>query len=84
MIKRWPGLVCASITIACGIYSFVNPFIKTFDEKYDIICGGIIDSFTDSIKFVKEFWNFNYNSVFNYLFEMRNVKCDNPFDISFA
>jgi hypothetical protein len=72
----WPPFVlCCSTLFGLGLGIFV-PFLRTFDENYNIFCGGVTDVYKDSIKFIKDFWHFCYHSYFDYLFKIRTDICE--------
>jgi len=81
----WPVVVCvATLFFGAGLGLF-QPIHRTFDEDYNVFCGGIVDTIKESAKYVKEFWHFNYDSYFSYLFDFRTYKLiegEQPFDIS--
>lgn len=81
----WPPSVLCFSLIFGVIYGLFNPILKTFDSNSDLLCGGIQETFEDSVRFVKDFWRFNTNSFFSYLFELRTHQLrdeEKPFDIS--
>ena len=80
----WPILIAFASSIFGILYGLFCPVVRTFDSDYDIIFGGFADVFIDTFKFIGEFWDFNYVSVFTYLFEIENKKSDQPFDISIS
>ncbi|OUM63835.1 hypothetical protein PIROE2DRAFT_9576 [Piromyces sp. E2] len=65
-----------SLLLAC--YGFV----KTFNYDYNLFFGGIVGTFEDTWYYIKEFWDFNYNSFFAYLLEIEDRRVDEPFDIN--
>ena len=81
----WPPSVCiATLVFGAGLGLF-QPITHTFDDQYEVFCGGIIETLKDSAQYVKEFWKFNNNSYFSYLFDFRSYKLgenEKPFDIS--
>lgn len=82
----WPVCVLVAYIVYGAGFGLFKPTKPTFDEKYNVFCGGIGEALTDSCKNVKEFHNFNANSYFTYLSDYRNYKLqpnEKPFDISF-
>ena len=41
-LLTWPPLVCFSSIFFGAFYGIGLPVVRTFDEEYDIFCGGII------------------------------------------
>lgn len=81
----WPEFVLIVFLIISVGEGLFSPITKTFDERYNLFYGGIIETISKSLKNVKDFWNFNYNSYFSYLADFRNEKLSTdkkPFDIS--
>lgn len=81
----WPPSVLILSLIFGVSFGLFNPIVKTFDPYYNLICGGIKETLAESFHFVAEFWCFNTNSYFSYLFELRNYRLidgEKPFDIS--
>jgi hypothetical protein len=81
-LLSWPILVIFVSSVFGILYGFLCPVVRTFDEDYNICCGGFTDTFIDVFDFIKQFWKFNYHSYFTYLSEIENRKVDKPFDIS--
>ncbi len=78
----WPILVALASTFYGILYGLFGPTFYTFDSDYNLLYGGMGKIFEDTCKFIGDFWDFNYNTYFNYLSEMQTRKVDNPFDIS--
>ena len=81
----WPECVLIAYFLVGAGYGLFVPIAKTFEEKYNLFCGGIYETLTDGCKNVSEFWHFNYNSYFTYLADFRSYKLgegEKPFDIS--
>lgn len=81
----WPECVSIAYLAYGGGFGLFKPIMATFNEEYELFCGGIFESIYESFKNVKEFWNFNYNSYFSYLQDFRVYKLshgEKPFDIS--
>lgn len=78
----WPILIFFSSALFGIFYGLFCPILRTFDSNYDLLLGGFIDVFQDTFKYIGYFWDFNYNSYFNYLFEIENKKVEKPFDFS--
>lgn len=78
----WPILVMLVGTFLGMLYGLFCPVVRTFDSDYNIILGGFADVFKDIFKFIKKFWNFNYDSYFSYLREIESRQVDEPFDIN--
>ena len=81
----WPPSVCIATFVFGAGYGLFQPIVRTFDDQYEVFCGGIIETLTEGIKYVKEFWRLNSDSYFTYLLDFRNYKLkegEKPFDIS--
>ena len=81
----WPPSVCIATFIFGAGFGLFNPIGKTFDDRYEVFCGGIIETLKEGAEFVKKFWEFNSDSYFTYLFDFRNYNLkdgEKPFDIS--
>ena len=81
----WPPSVCIITFVFGAGNGLFQPIVKTFDDQYEVFCGGIIETLTEAVKCVKEFWHFNSDSYFSYLFDFRTYKLkegEKPFDIS--
>ena len=76
----WPILVALASTFYGILYGLFGPTFYTFDSDYNLLYGGMGKIFEDTCKFIGDFWDFNYNTYFNYLSQTRKV--DNPFDIN--
>jgi len=83
-LVAWPPLVCIGTLIWSMGYSIFQAQAYTFDSQYNLFCGGILEIWEDSFKHVKSFWEFNYNSYFDYLAKFREPLKDGevPFDIN--
>lgn len=80
----WPILIAFASCIFGILFGLFCPVARTFDSNYDVIFGGSVDVFLDTFEKIGEFWNFNYISVFKYLYDIENKKCAQPFDISIS
>ena len=78
----WPIFVAFGGSLFGIIYGLFCPTVRTFDYRYNLIYGGIVDVFEDTLYYIDKFWDFNYESYFNYLSDIETRKVDNPFDIS--
>jgi hypothetical protein len=77
----WPFFVCvAALCLGLG-YGFCAPVFKTFTGDGNLIVTGTYSVLVDACDYVKYFWEFELNSVYAYLLELRERPCDNPFDI---
>lgn len=78
----WPIFVAFAGSLFGIIYGLFCPTVRTFDYRYNLIYGGIVDVFHDTLYYIDKFWDFNYDSLFTYLSDIETRKEDNPFDIS--
>lgn len=81
----WPVLVLLCSTISGFSVGLFSPIADTFNDRYELFCGGITNAFERAFTHVKDFWRFNANSYFSYLAEIRDYKLgigEKPFDIS--
>jgi len=66
----WPPhvLLCG---IMMGLYrAFSETMMRSFDENASL-CGGITEALSESLKIVKDFWQFMSDSYFSYLEDFR-------------
>jgi hypothetical protein len=81
-LASWPILVMFGSILFGIIFGLFAPVYYTFDEEYNIIYGGFAETFEKDCNFIEDFWEFNYNSYFNYLSDIEKRECDDPFDIN--
>jgi hypothetical protein len=81
-LASWPILVAFGSILFGIFFGLFAPVFFTFDDSYNIIYGGFYETFKEDCHIIKEFWNFNYNSYFNYLRDIESRECDDPFDIN--
>ena len=81
-LVSWPILVAFGSILFGIFFGLFAPVFFTFDDSYNIIYGGFYETFKEDCHIIKEFWNFNYNSYFNYLRDIESRECDDPFDIN--
>ena len=82
-LVSWPILVSFGSILFGIIFGLFAPVVFTFDEKYNLIYGGFYETFKEDCHIIKEFWEFNYHSYFDYLRDIERRECDDPFDINF-
>ena len=78
----WPILVMTGSILFGIFFGLFAPVYYTFDDRYNIIYGGFVETFKENCNIIKEFWKFNYNSYFDYLKDIEKRECDDPFDIN--
>ena len=77
----WPFIIAFLGSLFGIFYGLFCPIIYTFKYK-DPIFTGIFEILEKIFYYIGCFWDFNYRSYFDYLFEMEKRKVDNPFDIT--
>ena len=81
-LVSWPIIVTTGSILFGIIFGLFAPVYFTFDDRYNIIFGGFVETFKENCNIIKEFWKFNYNSYFDYLKDIEKRECDDPFDIN--
>ncbi len=81
-LASWPILVTTGSILFGIFFGLFAPVVYTFDESYNIIYGGFVETFENDCSLIKDFWKFNYNSYFDYLRDIEERECDDPFDIN--
>jgi len=88
-LALWPCIVAFASAIIAIIWPIAVALQATFDSDQNICFGGCLfdgDGACPSIRFAvnstKDYWDFNYHSMFDYLYEIRNGRTENPFDIA--
>ena len=81
-LVSWPILVTTGSILFGIFFGLFAPVYFTFDDRYNIIFGGFVETFKENCNIIKEFWKFNYNSYFDYLKDIEKRECDDPFDIN--
>ena len=79
----WPVLVIFGSIFFGIIFGLFAPVYFTFNESYNIIYGGFVETFEKDWDIIKEFWKYNYEVYFKYLKVIEERECDDPFDINF-
>ena len=81
-LSVWPIVALFESCIIGFIYGLFFPILITLNTDCNLIYGGIADTFKETFDFIGEFWKFNYENYFNYLYKFGNEDCDEPFDIN--
>ena len=81
-IAFWPVLVIVGSILFGIFFGLFFPVVETFDEDCNLIYGGFYETFKETCKIVKSFWKYNYHHYFDYLREIEESDCDDPFDIN--
>ena len=81
-IAFWPVLVIFGSILFGFFFGLFFPVLETFDEECNLIYGGFYETFKETFKIVKSFWKYNYHHYFDYLGDIENRDCDDPFEIN--
>jgi len=85
----WPCIVVLASTFVAIIWPIWDAFDATFDSDQNIFFGGcllgsngVFPMVRNSVNVTQDYWEFNYNAMFDYLLEIRTARSENPFDIA--
>jgi len=84
----WPFIVALVSSIIAIIWPIYIAQLATFDSDENVCFGGCLfdnngsfPALRNAVNATRDYWHFNYHSVFDYLLDIRSARSQNPFDI---